>query len=151
MITTRGPPPPPAGYDHDHRFNGFFLTPSLREWLVLVGFWSIWTIAKQSQTNLPCLHTCDSCKDCFASRTVSFFYRQTEVALLLATHGARHQTLSDHCRQAVATACSVTLRSLQEPRRHVCLPPAPSVEWPEPRSGQVTDLLKEWTSKVSYF
>ena len=36
------------------------------------------------------LHVCDSCKDCLASRTVSFFYRQAEVVLLLATHGARH-------------------------------------------------------------
>ena len=114
----------------------------LREWLVLVGFWSIWSIAKQSQANPPCLHTCDSCKDCLASRTISFFYRLAEKALILATHGARHQALSDHCRQAVATACSVTLRSLQEPRRHVCLPPAPGVEWPEPRCRRVTDLLK---------
>ena len=60
------------------------------------------------------------------------------------------RALSDHCSQAVATACLVTLGSLQEPRRHVCLPPAPGVDWAEPRCGQVTDLLKEWTLKVLY-
>ena len=104
-----------------HGTNKFQLFNKLREWLVLVGFGSIWSIAKQSQANPPCLHTCISCKDCLASRTVSFFYRQEEEALLLATHDgdARHQALSDHCRQAVATACSVTLRSLQEPRRRL--------------------------------
>ena len=33
----------------------------------------------------------------------------------------QHRGRSSHCRQAVATACLVTLGSLQEPRRHVCL------------------------------
>ena len=38
------------------------------------------------------------------------------------------QALSNHCRQAVATAYLVTLGSLQESRRHVCLPPAPGAD-----------------------
>ena len=60
------------------------------------------------------------------------------------------QALSDHCRQAVVTACLVTLGSLQEPRRHVCLPPAPGADWAQPKCGQVTDLENENTSEVSY-
>ena len=61
------------------------------------------------------------------------------------------QALSDHCRQAVATACLVALGPLQEPRRHVCLPPAPSADWAQQRCGQVTDFLKEKTLVVSIF
>jgi hypothetical protein len=61
------------------------------------------------------------------------------------------QALSDHCRQAVATACLVALGPLQEPRRHVCLPPAPGVDWAQQRCGQVTDFLKEKTLEVSFF
>ena len=59
-------------------------------WLVLVGFWSNWSIANQSQPHPPDLYAFDSCKNCLASRTVSFFCRQAKVALLLTTDGVRH-------------------------------------------------------------
>ena len=49
MITTRGPPPPPAGYDHDHRFKGFFYPfPKLQgSWYteqqtISQNFWKTW-------------------------------------------------------------------------------------------------------------
>ena len=73
---------PSLGYS-TNQGNGWF-------WLVLVGFWSNWSIANQSQPKTPDIYAFDSCKNCHASRTVSFFCRQAKVALLLATHGARH-------------------------------------------------------------
>ena len=67
-------------------------------WLFLIKITN-----SQPKPNKPNLHACYSNKDCLASRTVSYFYRQAKVALLLATHSGRHlkalkalKALSDH-------------------------------------------------------